>query len=181
MGRRPTYDPVSLVPPPKRHSRKCQICNHPDRKAIESAFVDWKRASWIEHHYGLRGKSTIYRHARATGLDVRRHEDLSRAAERIAETVNRLQTPKASLILRAVQTLASLNERGQRIKPPATSRVVSAAAPPAFPTSSITTAARRAPRRSALEMISNRHTPEKLEIGATHSKQRSEVTSNRHT
>lgn len=190
MGHRPTYEqvkhaassksvkapsqrPAATDPIPnfQRHSRKCQICNHPERKAIENDFYEWKRANWIEQRYGLHGQSTIYRHARATGLDVRRCANLSRRAEEILEKVDAIETPNASLILRAVQTLASLNERGQRIKPPATHLVVSPSA----------SAARRAPRRSPMEMISNRHTPEKSEFGATHSKQTSEAVSNRQT
>jgi hypothetical protein len=201
MGHRPTYEHAKLASSSEsgqapqqrrsatnsianfqRHSRKCQICNHPERKAIENDFFEWKRANGIEQRYGLHGKSTIYRHARATGLDVQRRENLSRRAEEVLEKVSLIQNPSASLILRAVQALASLNERGQRIKPPATHAVVSTTAPPALSSvSSTTTVARRAPRRSPMKMISNRHTPKKLEIGATHSEQTTAVTSNRHT
>lgn len=139
-----------------RHSRKCQICNHPERHSIEGDFLHWKRAGWIEERYALRGKCTIYRHARATGLDVLRRKSLSRSAEEILDKVDAV-APSASLILRAARTLASLNERGQRIKPPAGHRGASAAAPTAwFPAPSVATVRRRAPRRSPLEMIAGR-------------------------
>lgn len=176
MGHRPSYERAKLAPSAKsaqalaqlraatdsipnfqRHSRRCRICNHPERKAIEADFFEWKRANWIEQRYGVHGQSTIYRHARATGLDVRRQANLSRRAEEILEKVDAIETPSASLILRAVQTLASLNERGQRIKPPATHHVVSATAPPTQSGApSVTTTARRAPRRSSMDMISGR-------------------------
>lgn len=147
------------IPNFQRHSRKCQICNHPQRKAIENDLFDWKRASWIAQRYRLHGKSTIYRHARATVLDVHRRENLSRRAEEILDKVSVIEKPSVSLILHAVRTLASLNERGQRVKPPVAHGVVSTTTPPAFscPTST-STAARRAPRRSPMEMISNRPT-----------------------
>lgn len=172
----------SNKPKPERHSRKCQICNHRQRAAIENDFLHWNRADWIQKRYGLHGKSTIYRHAGATGLDARRRETLYRAAEQVAEEVNRLEKPSAHAILSAVRTLASLNERGQWAEPRSNHEVVSTTAPPAQSAdSSTTTVRRRAPRRSPMEMISNRYSREKLEIDPTHSKQTSEVVSNRHT
>lgn len=177
MGNRPDFTPDF-----ERHSRKCRICNHPERKAIEADFFDWKRANWIEKRYGLHGRSVIYRHALATGLDVRRRANLTKRAEEVLEKVDAIETPSASVILRAVETLASLNERGRRIKPLATHRVLSTTSPPAHSgASSRTTVAHRAPCRSSLEMISNRYTREKLETGATPSKQTAEVISNRHS
>lgn len=176
MGHRPTYERAKLVSSPEltkvsaqrrastdsiphfqRHSRKCQICNHPERKAIENDFFDWKRANWIAQRYGLHSRSTIYRHARATGLDVRRHANPRRRINEVPKKVAAIEKPSVSLILRAVRTLTSLNERRQRVKPPAAHRVVSSTAPPAFSrSSSTTTAARRAPRRSPMDMISGR-------------------------
>jgi hypothetical protein len=173
---------LQSVPGFERHRRKCQICSLSERKAIESDFAAWKRANWIEKRYNLHGKSTIYRHARATGLDAHRRETLRSRAEEVLEKVDAIETPTASLILRAVRTLASLNERGQWRKPPASHQAVSTAAPLARSyASAATTALRRAPRRSPMEMISNRHTRKKLEIGATRSKQKPEAVSNRHT
>lgn len=165
-----------------RHSRKCQICNHPERESIEADFVDWDKACAINQRYGLNGKSAIYRHARATGLDVRRRQNLGMVVEKVLEKVDYTDAPSASALLRAVRTLASLNERGQWVEPPTTHTVISVTEPPAqSAAASTTTARRRAPRRSPMEMISNRHTYEKLETGANHSKQRPEVISNRHT
>lgn len=198
MGHRPSYEHVKLAPSSQasaqrraatdsipnfqRHSRRCQICNHPERKAIEADFFNWKRANCIENRYGLHGKSTIYRHARATGLDVRRHANLNRPVEEDPEKVGAIEPPSVSLILHAVRTLASLNGRSQRVKPPAAHRTVSTTSPPAFsrPTST-TPPARRTPRRSPMEMLSNRYTRKKLELAATHSKQTPATVSNRHT
>ena len=86
-------------PPPsiERHSRKCAICTHPDRQAIDEAFLHrsrrdrtrgWARV-WADDSaqqnvdsaqrnivqivkaYNLPSLSSLYRHAHATGLRVR--------------------------------------------------------------------------------------------------------------
>jgi hypothetical protein len=60
-------------PPPfiERHSRKCAICTHPDRQAIDEAFLDQSGNPDIVKDYNLPSLSSLYRHAHATGLRVR--------------------------------------------------------------------------------------------------------------
>ncbi len=55
-------------PPPsiERHSRKCAICTHPNRQAIDEAFLHQSRS--IVKDYNLPSLSSLYRHAHATGL-----------------------------------------------------------------------------------------------------------------
>jgi hypothetical protein len=57
-------------PPPsiKRHSRKCAVCTHPDRQAIDEAFLHQSRTHDIVKDYKLPSLSSLYRHAQATGL-----------------------------------------------------------------------------------------------------------------
>jgi hypothetical protein len=186
---------------------------------IEDDFVDWNRAAEIAKQYGINGRSALYRHGRATGLDVRRRENLRMVVEKVLEDVDYVDTPTASALLRAVRTLACINERGQWVEPPTAHTVVSVTEAPARSFApATTTAPRRAPRRSPMQMIPNarrstgiaprpqksnlssskslelatnhsplatdvpnRHTYEKLEMDANHSKQTSEVISNRHT
>jgi hypothetical protein len=58
----------------ERHSRRCIICHHPEREAIEEEFVHW-RAPWkLSQDYKLADYRTIYRHARAAGLLLQRRE-----------------------------------------------------------------------------------------------------------
>lgn len=68
-------DPSAL----ERHSRKCAICTHPDRQAIDEAFLHLPRRVWaddsaqrnivdIVKDYNLPSPSPLYRHAHATGL-----------------------------------------------------------------------------------------------------------------
>ncbi|HKF51557.1 MAG TPA: hypothetical protein VKB26_04545 [Candidatus Acidoferrales bacterium] len=148
-------------------------------EAIEAAFVDWNKAGWIERHYGLTGETTLYRHARATGLDVRRRENLRTVVEKVLEDVNFIETPTASALLRAVRTCACLNDRGQWVEPPTTHVAISATQPPAQSANPPATTSRKPARRPSLKMLSNRQTYEKLEVAATPSKQKQEVTSNR--
>jgi len=74
-------DPPSSM---ERHFRKCAICTHPDREAIDKAFLHRSRCRvWaddsaqrtivqIVKDYNLPSLSSLYRHAHATGLWLRR-------------------------------------------------------------------------------------------------------------
>jgi hypothetical protein len=57
-------------PPPsiERHSRKCAICTHPNRQAIDEAFLQQSPNHNIVKDYNLPSLSSLYRHAHATGL-----------------------------------------------------------------------------------------------------------------
>jgi len=167
------------IPNSERHSRKCQICCHPEREVIEAAYVDWNKAGWIEKHYGLTGETTLYRHARATGLDIRRRENLRIVVDKVLEHVNYIETPSPSALLRAVRTCACLNDRGQWVEPPTTHVAVSATQPPVQSANPSATTSPKPARRPSLKTISNRQTYEKLEVAATPSKQKPEVISNR--
>ena len=61
---------LESIPDFDRHSRKCQICSHPDLDEIEDQFINWTTAEQIRKTFKIKGESTIYRHARATGLDM---------------------------------------------------------------------------------------------------------------
>jgi hypothetical protein len=41
-----------------RHARKCCICRHPKRDAIEAAFLGWRSPDVIADEYGLPGRNT---------------------------------------------------------------------------------------------------------------------------
>jgi hypothetical protein len=101
----------------ERHSRKCQICSHPDIDGIEEQFIAWASANWIAEAFELTDESTIYRHARAAGLDVLRRENLSFVVEKVLQEVDNVETPTVSEVLRAARILARLNGRGQWAAP----------------------------------------------------------------
>jgi hypothetical protein len=61
--------PSSLGPPsPRRHKRKCAICRHPERQAIEQDFLQGRPIEEIVEICRVNDRSTIYRHANAQGL-----------------------------------------------------------------------------------------------------------------
>jgi hypothetical protein len=62
-------DPPSSM---ERHSRKCAICTHPGREAIDQAFLHRSHNPNIVKDYNLPSLSSLYRHAHATGLWLRR-------------------------------------------------------------------------------------------------------------
>ncbi|MGB6876592.1 MAG: hypothetical protein WBD87_11205 [Candidatus Acidiferrales bacterium] len=99
-----------------RHARKCAICNHADRAAIDDDFVSWRSESAITLDYQLPSRSSVYRHAAATGLLQRRRLNLRGVAERIIERVAEAP-PTAAAVLRAMRIFAQITEDGQWVEP----------------------------------------------------------------
>lgn len=161
------------VPNFERHSRKCQICHHEDIDAIEEAFVNWTSAHKIMRVFKIDADDAIYRHARATGLDVARRQNVRFAVEKVVEHVDHV-TITSSSILRAVRALSCLNERGQWTELPST-HIIVASAQPGFPSPEPSVADETA----IVTGISNRGSYEELELDANDSKQRADDDSNR--
>ena len=109
---------LQYIPDFERHSRKCQICNHPDVDEIEDEFMSWTTPDQLRKSFKIKSESTIYRHARATGLDISRRENLAVILEKVLQQVDNVETPTVSEILRAARILARLNPRGQWVFPP---------------------------------------------------------------
>ena len=89
------------------HRHRCSVCRHPEREAIEEAFLDWANVSRLTEEYRLPGRTAIYRHARALGLDARREGNFRRVLERIIEKSETVR-PSADAIVRAVELYARL-------------------------------------------------------------------------
>lgn len=100
-----------------RHKRCCTVCRHAQRAAIEEDFLLWRSPDDITEEYGLAHRSSIYRHAHATGLIHRRRRNLRWVLERIMEQVDDVPV-NAGSILNAVRTCASMNEAGEWIAAP---------------------------------------------------------------
>jgi hypothetical protein len=105
-----------------RHARKCSICKHPRREAIEDDFFRWGDPVRISDEYHLPGISSLYRHAEATGLLARRRRNLRGVAERVLENVDDAKV-SGSTILRAMRIFAHVTEDGQWLEPPKESLV----------------------------------------------------------
>jgi hypothetical protein len=100
----------------ERHSRKCTICRHPDRDAIEHDFLHWCHPVDIAEQFGLADHSSIYRHAHATGLFARRRQSICIALEPLLEHVHTIDVTAATVIS-AVRLYAQLNGESDRVRP----------------------------------------------------------------
>ncbi len=108
-GRGPKPDtPNSLG----RHERKCSVCSHPDRKAIEQEFLRWYAPQDIAQDHDVPYASAIYRHAHARGLFERRRRSLRLALEPLIEQANTVEATAGSVI-RAIRTYAHINDAGE--------------------------------------------------------------------
>ncbi|HKV47858.1 MAG TPA: hypothetical protein VJN69_07175 [Candidatus Acidoferrales bacterium] len=99
----------------KRHSRKCQVCHHPDRDAIEGAFVMWRRPRGIAQVYRLTGDS-LYRHAVAFDLYTRRRNNLRSVLDNIMERGIETEIT-GETILGAVKAYTCLDDNNRWIEP----------------------------------------------------------------
>ena len=115
VGRRRRHKPApaSLL----RHQRKCRICNHEHREAIESRFLFWETVQSIVKEFGLAHRSLLYRHARATGLMEQRRENFTSVLDSIVEQVETVPIT-ASSILRAIRAYSCLKAHGRWVDPP---------------------------------------------------------------
>jgi hypothetical protein len=104
-------------PSPERHSRKCSICNHPDREAIDEAFLHWAHGNAIVHDYKLPSLSCLYRHAHAVGLWNQRRRKVLSALDRIIERVDAAKLT-GHAILRAIEISCRFSDDGIYKEPP---------------------------------------------------------------
>jgi len=153
-----------------RHARKCAVCAHPDRDAIEGDFVRWAALERIAAQYNLSDRSTLYRHAHATGLFARRKQELGRVLESILEAAETCTLDTADMIIRAARLYTHLDDYGRWFEPPRTHIVVTVPAsavseppPPVLP--------RETPPSTLDPETSNRNTSG-LENGQLHENKR---------
>lgn len=104
-----------------RHSRKCSVCRHPERHAIEQDYIHWHSPDAIARDYNIADHSSIYRHVNAFGL---RHQRYAPARAILGSLLERADeaTVTGNTIVRAVWAFAHLNEFGQWIEDPPRSR-----------------------------------------------------------
>jgi hypothetical protein len=99
------------------HSRKCVICRHPHRAAIEEEFVHWGSPWEIARVYNLGEYRAVYRHAHAAGLTLRRRENLHSALDMLLENTRRA-TISADGIIRAIRAYSCVDAMGRWVDPP---------------------------------------------------------------
>jgi len=129
----------SLPPDFSRHARRCSICAHPDRDAIEGDFIRWNSPSQIAKMYKIADRSSIYRHAHSTGLFDRRKHEVNRVLETVLENVEQCPIESFDTIIRAARLYTHLDDRGNWTEPPRITYFIagpppgSTAAPPPSP------------------------------------------------
>jgi hypothetical protein len=105
------------LPNPERHARKCSICNHPERDAIDSAFLQWHSADSIALTFQILDRRVVFRHALVTGLYQRRRANFRCALESILERGDQVPLTAVGFVA-AVRAYASLDEAGRWNEPP---------------------------------------------------------------
>jgi hypothetical protein len=116
-----------------RHERRCTICRHPEREAIEEAFLQWRNVKFIAREFNAAGGySAVYRHARALGLFKKRNFTLRSALEFVIEQSERIM-PTAEGLVKAIRAYTRINDSGEWIDTPTTHIVQVVAMPFADP------------------------------------------------
>jgi hypothetical protein len=105
----------SMLPAEERHKRKCLICRHPDREEIEEEFINWHDVWYLAKHYNISDHRSIYRHARATGLIVRRRENMRQVLDSIIE--RRPDRVTADSVIHAIRAYSCLTEDNRWVEP----------------------------------------------------------------
>jgi hypothetical protein len=110
---------ASSFPPPDfaRHAERCSVCTHPDRDAIEADFIRWRSPQVIAREYKLAHRTSVYRHAHATGLFAWRRRELGRVLEGILESAEHIPVAASDVIIRAARIYAHLDEHGNWFEP----------------------------------------------------------------
>jgi hypothetical protein len=103
-----------------RHKRRCSVCHHPDREALEEAFLQWRNVKYIDREFQPEGGVTaIYRHARALKLFKQRNLTLRSSLEFVIEQSERI-VPSAEGLVKAIRAYSRINESGEWIDTPTT-------------------------------------------------------------
>jgi hypothetical protein len=98
-----------------RHETNCKVCQHPERLAIEEEFVSWKSPTKIAKDWKLRDRTTLYRHAWATGLMEKRRRNVRAALESIIERGTDVKVTAAAVV-QAVTAYARINSEGRLVE-----------------------------------------------------------------
>jgi hypothetical protein len=136
------YVPNAISPDFSRHSRRCTVCAHPDRDAIEADFVRWRSPNTIANTYGIVDRAAVYRHAHATGLFARRKREACRVLEYVMECMETCPANMIDTVIRATRAYAHMDDQGRWFEPPKTQYVIYGPPPTDDPQIEILTATR---------------------------------------
>ena len=116
---RSTQNLIAPISPAEleHHSRNCTICRSESRPMIEQAFLHWIDFDSIKQEFNV-NRTSLYRHAHATGLFDLRRRNYRYVLERIMENVHTclsLLTPDG--VIRAVRVASRLDDDGRWFAP----------------------------------------------------------------
>ncbi len=112
--------PAQPKPDPVHHGRRCAVCNHPNREAIEGDFLNWRSPEMIAREFNIRDRASVYRHAGAFNLYAQRKRQLGRVLENIIECSDLCTFDHCDMIIRAARVYAHLDDDGKWHEPPRT-------------------------------------------------------------
>src|SRR5215475_10994973 len=81
-----------------RHKRNCTICAHPQCEEIERDFTNWKSPTAIATEYSIAERTTVYRHAHALDLFIKRGNNVKTSLEKIIERVGEVDVTAAAVV-----------------------------------------------------------------------------------
>ncbi len=85
--------------------RKCVVCHHPEREAIEEEFLNWHSPFDSATHHKIPVRS-LYRHAVAAGLTRARRGNMRAVLDRLLDRVERHPSPATTSSAPCAPTLA---------------------------------------------------------------------------
>lgn len=100
---------------PRRHEASCKVCSHPQKDDIERDFVNWESPAAIAREYRLKNRASVYRHADAAGLFLKRRRNVCAALEKIIEKAGEVEVG-AGAVVRAVTAYARINAEGDLLE-----------------------------------------------------------------
>jgi hypothetical protein len=100
----------------KYHRKRCSVCKHPNREAIDEDFLRWQSPEKLALQYGIPNYCSIYRHVHATGLYARRRRAICTSLESIIEHAAGI-IPTTIELVNAVETYAHFDSDGQLVEP----------------------------------------------------------------
>lgn len=173
-----------------RHARKCVICKHPEREAIDEAFIHWSHVDAIVEEHGLPSRTNLYRHAFATGLYGLRRRKMRNSLEfliaeaQVVKVTGDFEPPKETIIWRRPSARSSRalpgppGETREAVRPENTREIV-ARDSDTLPCNTGETPNASGPDVPTSKKENSNRNNELLEIGVTPTKQNAEAKSNR--
>ena len=173
-----------------RHARKCVICKHPEREAIDEAFIHWSHVDAIVEEHGLPSRTNLYRHAFATGLYGLRRRKMRNSLEfliaeaQVVKVTGDFEPPKETIIWRRPSARSSralpgpAGETREAVRPENNCEIV-ARDSDTLPCNTGETPNASGPDVPTSKKENSNRNNELLEIGVTPTKQNAEAKSNR--